>query len=49
MYEEECNNDFGMSDEDLLYREMNTEDPWYMGLSEEEDLSDCDEDLYAQD
>lgn len=24
-------NDFGMSDDDLLYREMNPDDPWYMG------------------
>ena len=35
MYDEEYDNDFGMSDDELLYREMNPEDPWYMGPSED--------------
>ena len=43
MYDEEYDNDFGMSDEELLYREMNPEDPWYMGPSEDSIMYDSDE------
>ena len=43
MYDEEYDNDFGMSDEELLYREMNPEDPWYMGPSEDNIYYDSDE------
>ncbi len=35
--------DFGMSEEDLLYREMNPEDPWYMGPEDEFD-NECSQD-----
>ena len=40
---EKYDNDFGMSDDELLYREMNPEDPWYMGPSEDNILYDSDE------
>ena len=43
MYDEEYDNDFGMSDDELLYREMNSEDPWYMGPSEDNIYYDSDE------
>ena len=43
MYDEEYDNDFGMSDEELLYREMNPEDPWYMGPSEDNIMYDSNE------
>ncbi len=43
MYDEEYDNDFGMSDDELLYREMNPEDPWYMGPSEDKIMYDSDE------
>ncbi|MCC8175035.1 MAG: hypothetical protein LIO91_01170 [Bacteroidales bacterium] len=31
MFEEEYDNDFGMTNEEYLYRVMNPEDPMYMG------------------
>ena len=43
MYDEEYDNDFGMSDDELLYREMNSEDPWYMRPSEDKIMYDSDE------
>ena len=43
MYDEEYDTEFGMSDDELLYRDMNPEDPWYMGPSEDNIMYDSNE------
>lgn len=43
MADDEYDNDFGMTDDELLYRKMNPEDPWYMGPSEDNIVDNSNE------
>lgn len=42
-YNDEYDNDFGMSDDELLYREMNPYNPWFMGPSKDKIMYDTDD------